>query len=175
MVQKSLNTTVISTLGFAGFLATVMVGAWAWALPYDGLDRRPAVYSVPVIATLEPYASYPIREIGFGIQGNQALIGYHLPKELTGLTTSEIILQGEVGPGDSFEVKGTGGAVGVCRKATPERKISCRIKYGELAFDPAARRKFLRAEYTNPLELAARVQVARFFASEPVGILDFAE
>jgi len=183
MVKKSLNYTSKSTLVvgclFRSFVAalfgTVMVGTWAWALPYDELDGRSAMYEVPVSPTLKPFASYPIHAIEFNIKGNQAFIGYHLPKELTGLTTSEIILKGEVGAGVSFEIKGTGGAAGVCLKATPEHKIFCRIKYDKLDFDLAARRKILRSEFTNPLELAARTQVARIFSNEPVGILSFNE
>jgi hypothetical protein len=177
MVQKRVNPAVKSTLGFVGFLATMMVSAWARAVPYDEFgERKAAVYSVPVSEVLEPYASYPNDQgIGFIIDGQKAILVYHLPKELTGLTTSEIILKGEVGAGDSFELRGTCGAVGVCKKLATDQKISCRIKYERLAFDLPARRKILRARYTNPLELAGRTQVARLFSKEPVGILTFDE
>lgn len=174
MVQKSLGTSAKSAFSIAGLLATVLAGTGAWALPYEDADLRPAVYSVPVSAALEPYANYPIREIGFRVESGQVFIGYHLPAELTGLATSEIILKGEVGTGASYEVKGTGGAVGVCQRSS-ERKISCRIEYGLLEFNAVTRRQLLQDEFKDPRELAARTEVAHAFASEPIGILSFEE
>lgn len=131
-------------------------------------DIAGAVYSVPVPAHLEPYADYPLEDVSLCRTGAVLELGYSLPALLLGKKT-RVSFGGTVDPAsDHYELSGDDGTASCDRV---DRSWSCTETFVGLTVDLEEVAK--EASDLDPVEAAARLDVATIFGGDPIGILDF--
>lgn len=124
-------------------------------------------YSVPVPAALEPYAHYPIDSVTACTRGDLLEIGYKLPALLIG-KEEHVSFVGPYDPAaDTLSLSGDGTAT--CDVSA--EGWSCLEHFVGIEVDLEAVAE--EAADLSPAEAAARIDVAEYFGSDPIGILDF--
>ena len=131
-------------------------------------DITGAVYSVPVPASLEPYASYPIGDVSLCRTAGGIELGYSLPALLVGKKTRVSFAGGFDPTTGTYELSSEDGTAS-CDPGTGswsclERFVGLEIDLTEVAAEAAA---------LGPQEAAARLEVAQLFSGDPIGVLDF--
>lgn len=151
--------TVLAPLIFAGACATSKVGT----------QTRAASYSVPVADNLKKFSKFELNEVTIQRDGDELVIKYVLPLELTG-KPQPIQFSGKVPPTGPLILTGTNGKM-TCKSSTD--LSNCEVAYKDIDFDQATRLEVLKARAKTPDELAQReaVAVAFYSGGEPHGIL----
>lgn len=127
-----------------------------------------AHYEVPVEETdLVPYASYEIPDIRLRERGETLELKYELPTHLVGEGLDSITFEG---PADAL-VSEFG--IGHCEAN------QCTLNYNKKLSDLLTARlpqveELLRRDFSNE-ELAARLEIAKRFAGDPIGVVVYKE
>ncbi len=125
-------------------------------------------YSVPVPAELEPYAHYPIDSITACLRGDMLELGYKLPALLIG-DEERVSFSGPYdAAAETLDLTGDGTAA--CDVSA--EGWSCLEHFAGIEVDLEAVAE--EAADLPPAEAAARIDVAEYFGSDPIGILVFA-
>ena len=134
--------------------------------------RTDAIYSVPTAnSSLAQAAEFPTRS-DQNIYGSPDITGklrFALPEELTGLQTDfEINRQADgtwIGDGtDGSKINGD------CARED-KKWFSCKVDFTGLKIDPPARDLILGARFGRGFDFDQRLQVARVFEGQPIGII----
>lgn len=144
------------------FFWTLTVG---WSFPL--LASRPVrgIYKVPVQGHLKPYASFPVKFRAENYQDNPTEINFPLPQSLVGeLTFIKLTKVNET----SKEWTGPN-ASGLCDQNG--RYFICQLAFKNLNFNSQKIEEAIRFEYDSPDEVAGRLEVAKTFSTEPIGII----
>lgn len=132
------------------------------------MDVMGAVYSVPVPAQLEPFASYLVEDVSLCRLSGGIELGYSLPALLVGKKTRVSF----TGPFDAttgtYELSSVDGTASC--ELTGDA-WSCLEHFSGLEVDLEEVAE--EAEGLSQQEAAARLQVAQLFSGDPIGILDF--
>lgn len=128
-------------------------------------------YSVPVPHELEPYAVFPNMESEYVQNGDHLTVRYPLPLELVGATRDVITLSGHMTNPRHFRLRGDH-ADARCNDIGG--KLSCTVEYKDLVIDEIAVRDAIVQKFPDPFEQDMRLQVARIFSGEPIGIITMA-
>ena len=154
-----------SATGAAGAAA---IGASLPACGSDPFDTHlnVALYSVPVPTELEAYATFPIDNASFCWADDELVLGYSLPKLLTG-KSQHVSFQGGYNPDTgNFEMSGQNGTA-VCTPTAPT--WHCAETFIGLKVNLQKLHKLL--EGLPPNEAQARLEVANTFIGDPIGTL----
>lgn len=125
-------------------------------------------YEVPVQNTeLTSFASYPVKFKADNYQDVPTQIDFPLPEALVGETKiiqmSKSTENANVWTGENV--------LGVC--STIDRYFTCNVKFNNLNIDPNKVDAAVQSTYSTPNEVNNRIQVARIFDGEPIGILRY--
>ena len=124
-------------------------------------------YSVPVPAELAAAATYDVPEMTWTVNGSTATLAYALPKALVG-TTIRVTFSG---PFDAATGKATlSGAAGTAECVVAATTIKCNETMHGLL--PIAVDLGVVAKLAPAGLAAARVEVAKRFSTDPIGIAD---
>lgn len=131
-------------------------------------DVANGVYFVPVPVELEPYASYPVEDITLCWTGAAVRLGYSLPALLLG-KKERVSFEGTYDEANQvFALVGPNGAA-TCTPSTPA--WSCAEDFTDIEVD--LEKVAEEVADLDPVEAAARIEVAQRFAVDPIGLLDF--
>ena len=148
-------TNILNPLLFLSFLTV------------NALAERPirGTYEVPTDENLKSFARYPIKFKADIYQKTPTEIKFPMPLMLVGeekiFTMSQLENQGDQWEGPN--VKGN------CQ--TIERYFKCSVRFNDLAIDPVKVANSIQNSGLPPKEIDGKLQVARHFESEPIGIL----
>lgn len=154
-----------------GSLLLMLSGIAVHADIYDGHQALTGNYSVPTSMELQPFASYPLPKVCWFSASDKVVLGYPLPEELTGRNDNVITLSGIAPAEGPFRLKGDHGTAQCIRSR--DLGVSCTVSYGPLNYDDAQREKHLTESFSNSIELTARMEVARSFEGNPLGVITF--
>lgn len=128
-----------------------------------------ANYTVPVSAELAPYASFVLNSATVIEDQAGVVVSYDLPAELVGTGHPPIVLGGKKRPGQVLLLEGEFGEASCFSR---HAKLECIVKYEDLEIDLAGVENILNQRIADPHERELRLQVAKIFGGEPVGIVD---
>lgn len=128
-------------------------------------------YSVPVPHELEPYAIFPNMESEYIQNGDHLTVRYPLPVELVGATRDVITLSGSMANPRHFRLRGTNADA---RCNDTGGKLQCTVEYKDLEVNDQAVHDAIVQKFPDPFEQSMRLQVARIFSGEPIGIITMA-
>lgn len=126
-------------------------------------------YTVPVSDELAPYAKFVLNNSRVEQDAAGVVVSYDLPPELVGPNHPTIVLGGKKRPGNIMLLEGEFGEASCFNRAD---KVECIVEYDDLEIDMRGVEQVLRARSNDPLEIERRLQVARIFGGEPVGIVE---
>jgi hypothetical protein len=140
--------------------------------PDDGVeapheDISGGVYSVPVPPELEPYASYPVDDITLCWTGSAVQLGYSLPALLVGKKQRVSFTGSYDEPSGDFVLASDDGTA----TCTPADVWSCAEIFTGIEVDLEEVAE--EVEDLDPVEAQARLEVAKRFEVDPIGLLDF--
>lgn len=145
-------------ISFFIFAAMTLQNALAFTMSYE----------VPVPSELTAFAQYELQgKITVNSNGLR-VIEYSLPDVLTGSGYSPIILTEKRIVGDEILFKGELGKAN-CKEV--DANFDCHVEYEDLLIDMAKVESAINQRFTDPLEISSRLEVAKIFSGEPVGIL----
>jgi hypothetical protein len=121
------------------------------------------VYSVPVSAELEKFASYEVKDTVIDNEAAPSRLRFGLPLALTGVENKIELFRQTDGTW-----KGNNGD-SVCSRTN--NTLSCKTKFKDLVIDAKAVEAVNASLFAK--EFAGRMAVARAFSTEPVGILSY--
>ncbi len=125
-------------------------------------------YTVPVPAELEAFATFPNLPARYVQEGTQITVSYRLPEELVGNQTTVIALRGEMKNPREFRLKGEHGDA---RCQSAHQRLNCIVEYKDLPIDERALGLFIEQKFPERVEQLARLEVARLFSGEPIGVI----
>ena len=125
-------------------------------------------YSVPVPQELEPYAVFPNMESEYIQNGDHLTIRYPLPVELVGADRNVITLSGRMTNPRHFRLRGESVDA---RCNDIDGKLNCTVDYKDLEVNEQSVREAIIQKFPDPFEQGMRLQVARIFSGEPIGII----
>lgn len=128
-----------------------------------------ATYEVPTAVALKDYARFELKDFSKSREGHFVSIKYTLPEELTG-EKQDIELSGIAEEGKTFLLFGEQADAECLNYAST---INCTIRYNDLEIDEAKALKAIRKISKSEEEVSGRVQVMRFFSTDPVGIISY--
>lgn len=126
-------------------------------------------YSVPVPEELVPYATFVLNSSTVVEDANVITVSYDLPAELVGANHPPIVLAGKKIPGNVLLLEGEFGEAACFNR---NAKLECIVEYDDLEVDIAGVERILTHRVTDPQERELRLQVAKIFGGEPVGIFE---
>ncbi len=126
-------------------------------------------YSVPVPTELAPYATFVLNSSTVTEDASGIVLSYDLPAELVGQNHPTIVLGGKKRPGNVLLLEGEFGEASCFSR---NAKLECIVKYEDLEIDLAGVERLLNQQVSDPHERELRLQVARIFGGEPVGIVE---
>ena len=126
-------------------------------------------YSVPVPAELAPYATFVLNSATVIEDQAGVVVSYDLPAELVGTGHPSIVLGGKKRPGNVLLLEGEFGEASCFSR---NAKLECIVKYEDLEIDLAGVENILNQRIADPHERELRLQVAKIFGGEPVGIVE---
>lgn len=165
------GSTTASDGGQGG--APVPVGSLPACTP-DGVEEPPHAdipggdYAVPVPPELQPYATYPVGDISLCSNGAGIELGYSLPALLVG-RAERVSFAGAFDETTGAFVLTSEDGTSTCVVQRPE--WSCVEEFTGIVVDLDEVAK--ETEGLDAAEAAARLEVARLFANDPIGLLDF--
>lgn len=125
-------------------------------------------YQVPVAEELKSFADFKITgKTTINAQGLR-VIDYKLPEELTGSGYGSIVLTEKRVHSLDTIFKGDLGKA-LCKEEQGE--LNCHVEYEDLNIDMTAVESFINTKFQDPTERMNRLEVAKIFSGEPVGIL----
>lgn len=129
-----------------------------------------ATYEVPTTDALKDFARFELKDFSKKAEKNYVSIKYTLPEELTG-TKQHIELEGFAGvEGQTFLLFGDQ-AQAECLNYSST--VNCTIRYNDIEVDEDKALKVIRKISKSNEEVGARLEVMRFFSTEPVGIISY--
>lgn len=161
-----------ATVGIALVTATALAACGGEPGTVAAPGTTPTIsgtYRVPVSADLASAAVYSVPEVTWTVSAGTATLAYALPRELVGKTVRVSF----AGPFDAATGRGTlTGPAGTAECATSGTTVTCtETMRGLLPLDP----DLGVVEKLAPAGMAAaRVEVAKRFSTDPIGIADFA-
>jgi hypothetical protein len=129
-------------------------------------------YSVPVEPRLQALATFPLNEIIHRETEGIVTLSYDLPIELTGVAHDRVWLRGDSKSGPEFKMSGPRGE-GSCFRS--EKALSCSVNLTPVRIDRPHLEEKLRQISSSPAEVLDRLEVARTFESDPIGIVTYIE
>jgi hypothetical protein len=123
------------------------------------------VYEVPVSTQLAPYARYPVPEVAWTVKDGTRRLEYVLPADLVGSPQQVELTGPEVASGWTL----TGESFGSATCTQTGVRVVCMEQLAGVPIDMAALEQRAAAGELS----AEQLQVARTFASDPIGILIF--
>lgn len=139
------------------------------ALSLPALADAYGTYTVPVPAQLAPYATFMLNDSQVTRDNTGVVVSYDLPVELVGPNHPTIILGGKNRQGGIMLLEGEYGEASCFTRVD---KIECIVQYEDLEIDIAGVERILAARNISPHERELRLQVAKIFSGEPVGIVE---
>lgn len=139
------------------------------SLSLPALAASYSQYSVPVPAELAPYATFVLNSSTVTEDATGVVVSYDLPVELVGPNHAQIILAGKKSPGNVLLLEGEFGEASCFNR---NAKLECIVQYEDLEIDLAAVERILNQRVTDPHERELRLQVAKIFGGEPVGVFE---
>lgn len=132
------------------------------------MDIAGAIYSVPVPAELEPFASYSVEDVSLCRLGSGIELGYSLPALLVGKKTRVAFAGTYDSANGTYELSSADGTAS-CELAGEAWSCLEHFTGIEVDLEEVAE----EAEDLSQQEAAARLDVAEQFSGDPIGILDF--
>ena len=126
-------------------------------------------YTVPVPPELAPFAQFVLNDSQITSDNTGVVVSYDLPIELVGPNHPTIVLGGKQRPGGIMILQGEYGDASCFTRA---EKVECIVQYEDLEIDLAGVERILAARNIGPHERELRLQVAKIFSGEPVGIVE---
>lgn len=126
-------------------------------------------YSVPVPAELAPYATFVLNSSTITEDATGIVMSYDLPVELVGPNHPTIVLGGKHRQGGIMILQGEFGEASCFSRA---EKVECIVQYEDLEIDLAGVERILAARNISSHERELRLQVAKIFGGEPVGVFE---
>ena len=126
-------------------------------------------YTVPVPPELAPYATFMLNDSNVMSDSTGVVVSYDLPAELVGPNHPTIILSGKQRQGGIMILEGKYGEASCFTRA---EKVECIVQYDDLEIDLAGVESILNQRIADPHERELRLQVAKIFSGEPVGIVE---
>lgn len=138
----------------------------------EEINGRPVrgVYEVPVPENLKEFATYPVKYKSDSYQANPInpdKVTFHLPATLVGEETVITMTKLE----DQEGLWSGPNANADC--ATVGRNFKCTVIFNDLKMDPIKQEIAIRENFQTEAEIAGRMQVARHFSGEPIGIISY--
>jgi hypothetical protein len=128
-----------------------------------------ASYEVPTATALKDYAHFELKDFSKRSDGYFVSLKYTLPVELTG-TKQSIELSGIAEAGKPFLLFGEQADAECLNYAST---INCTIRYNDLEIDEEKALQAIRKTSKSEEEVSGRLQVMRFFSTDPVGIITY--
>lgn len=129
-------------------------------------------YTVPVPPQLAPYATFVMNDSQITRDNTGVVMTYDLPVELVGPNHPTIVLGGKHREGGIMLLEGEFGEASCFTRA---EKVECIVQYEDLEIDIAGVERILAARNISPHERELRLQVAKIFGGEPVGIVEISK
>jgi hypothetical protein len=131
-----------------------------------------ATYSVPVSPALQPFATYPIAPPQVTSSASEVVVTYQLPAELVGRNSPPIIFRGQATTygTNHFLLSGANGHAD-CEKLAASTR--CQVAFQNLHVDFASAAEQIKMSSLSSTEISARMQIARSFGGDPVGVLEY--
>lgn len=141
--------------------------------PSDGeAIRLDGVYTVPVTEpSLEPFASQPV-VLDWREANEEFRMDYDFPTDLTGVS-QRVSLEGGLTREGTIELAGDLGSA-TCTPDASRTTFVCTERLPQMAFDLQRLQRDFERRGLPSSEIARRLEVARVFQSDPIGILEFA-
>lgn len=151
------------------FLAVIMPLIFPVAESFARVD---AIYIVPTSnPVLSQAAKFPTRSDQdiYGSPDKTGRLQFALPEELSGTQTQFDLLRNADG---TWEGKGTDASKvsGTCSRFS-KKWFACRIAFDGILIDVPKRDAILEKRFGTGLEFNQRIEVARFFEGQPIGII----
>ena len=164
-----------SILGFALALVVACGDPNVPELATDGGSddiRLDGVYSVPVSEpSLEPFASQPV-VVDWRETNGRYRMDYDFPSDLTGVS-QRVSFEGSLTGDGTIQLTGDLGSAS-CESDPLGTSFVCIERFPQLAFDLERLERDFERRGLPADEIAQRIEVARLFQSDPIGILSFA-
>jgi hypothetical protein len=126
-------------------------------------------YTVPVPAELAPFATFMLNDSQVTQDSTGVVVSYDLPAELVGPNHPTIVLGGKHRQGGIMILEGEYGEASCFSR---NAKLECIVQYEDLEIDLAGVENILNQRIADPHERELRLQVAKIFGGEPVGIVE---
>lgn len=126
-------------------------------------------YTVPVPTELAPYATFSLPDAKLERNATHVTLSYKLPAELVGADHEAITLKGKIRPGRALLLTGKYGDASCL---STNGKTECVVEYDDLEQDMTSAEAAIAVRTQDLAERAARLEVAKLFGSEPVGIVE---
>lgn len=125
-------------------------------------------YMVPTIEELKPFANFKLQ--GSIVHSTDGLIklNYNLPAELVGEEYQPMSFVGRRKNDGQIDLRGD---LGKAKCIEINSILNCDVEYDDLNIDLAAVEKAINTRISEPQERLNKLEVAKFFSGEPVGIL----
>ena len=152
--------------------SAVLIFGFSVGLGAKASARTDAIYSVPMAnSSLAQAAEFPTRsdQNVYGAPDTTGKLRFALPEELTGLQTDfEIIRQAN----GLWAGAGTDGSRinGDCARED-KKWFSCKVDFSGLKIDQPSRDQILGARFGRGFDFDQRLQVARIFEGQPIGVI----
>lgn len=162
----------IKTLATISLTFTSLVPQLAFGYGDGSNTTIRACYTVPVSGDLRDVAEFPVEHGFIRREGDKITIGYELHKDFVGPQDVHVVLTGTVTAEKAPFVDVTDpatGARGHCLLSAGN--LMCMLQYTDISFDWSKTSARLTTEYANDSKLAQRLEVARVFEHNAVGIL----
>lgn len=134
--------------------------------PGDDAPGAAGVYFVP---PRRAASTYPVADIDWRVEGGVARLAYTLPRALVGRSARVAFSGSAVGP-QPWTLRGPDGEARCTLAPEAGVALRCDERFVGLTVDLDGVRREAQASY--PAEVEARVDVARGFSAEPIGVLE---
>lgn len=127
-------------------------------------------YEVPVTEDLQSHATYPVKYKADNYGQDPNTLTFFLPSALVG-TQKLVTLTRDLANGPQSTTWSGKNAQADCQNV--ERSFRCVVKFNDLAIIPEEVEAAVRAQFKLPEAIEGRIQVARVFEGEPIGIINY--
>ncbi len=131
---------------------------------------RNGTYTVPTPFENLPYASLELPEVTWEVNAPKIKVTYKLPAQLVGPNAKAIVLEGTRDDlSDIVVLKGMHGEAHCI--SDQAKNFTCIIKFIGLGETLPAAENFIKEKYKSKKLVEKRVEIARAFSGDPIGVL----